>query len=380
MPDKFTSGTTTFTNDEIEVHQYGTTSLIRLNKQPIPGQLGKYSTFAGNATLSKELAVDVKAVQYLPNATPDVPSCSKVKDVPSKTWQASEHGKKIVDGFHHFSSKAGSSKLSSDTAVPSTRPQSSRRVAGDTLAQGNQVRSMKTSTCTTGKNPAKVAIATASTVTLTTSTARPTRSCRSIYGSNRKRALEEENQKRSIDEVTQSKRAKTEDSGISAVSHVAPMATTSVPRNIRDKELLLRNEAAKTGSSTTTTTKETPVSRKRQRQPDNTMGESHYVEGERECKVKIMSYHDYVEFRKCKKGLMAGLVIKKEECVDKGVLTMGNDKHHVFFTRSLFSEKDIERLLLFEKPPERKCGKFLLHVNIPKERLLPRVLCRHATI
>ena len=361
MPDKFTSGTTTFTNDEIEVHQNGTNSLIRLKKPPIPGQLGKYSTFAGNATLSKELAVDVKAVQYLPNVTPDVPSFSKVQDATSKTWQASNRDKKVLDGFHNFYSKTGSSKLPCDTAIPSTGPQSSRPLAGEKCAQGNQVSSMRTNTYTPGKNPAKVAIATAPTFTLTTSTARPARSCRSIYGSNRKRALQQENQKTSTEEVTQSKRAKTEDPRVSAVTHVAPMATTSVPRNIREKELLLEKEAAEKSSyTTTTTTKETPVSRKRKRQPDNTVGESHYVEGERECKVKIMSYHDYAAFRKCKKGLMAGLVIKREECLEKGVLTMGNDKHHVFFTRSLFSEKDIERSLLFEKPPERKCGKFFV--------------------
>eukprot|EP00112_Aurelia_sp_Birch-Aquarium-sp1_P020065 Seg508.16 transcript_id=Seg508.16/GoldUCD/mRNA.D3Y31 product="AT-rich interactive domain-containing protein 5B" protein_id=Seg508.16/GoldUCD/D3Y31 len=357
-PDKFSSGTTTFTNDEMEVHQSGENSLIRLKKQSILAELGKHSTFAGNATLGKKLAIDVTAVQYLPHVTRDVPSSSQVQGAPSRTWQANDHDRKVADGFHHSCSKAGSSKLPFDTAVPRNETQSSRKLAGGKLPPGHQVGSMRTSTCRPGKNLAKAATTTAPTVTLTTSTARPARSCRSIYGSNRKRALEEESQETSTEEVAASKKSKIEDPCVHNVSHVAPMATTSVPRNIREKELLRQREAAENGSSTTTTTKttkETPASRKRRREPENTVGESQYVEGERECKVKIMSYHDYVAFRKCKKGLMAGLVIKKEEGLEKGVLTMGSDKHHVFFTRSLFSEKDIERSLLFEKLPERKC-------------------------
>ena len=306
------------------MHQSGVNSLIRLKQQPILGHFGKYSTFAGNATLSQELAVDVKAVQYLPHVPPNVPSGSKVQGVPSRPSQVSDYDKNVVKGCNHSYSKAGSSKNPCDTIVPSPETQSSCKVARKALAQGNQVGSRKTTMCTTAKNPAKAATATAPTVTLTTSMARPARSCRSIYGSNRKRALEEKCHQNSTEEVTQSKRAKIEAPGINAVSHVAPMATTSVPRKIREKEPVLKKESAEKCLSATTTTKtmETPVSRKRRREPENTMGESQYAEGERECKVTIMSYHDYVAFRKCKKGLLAGLVIKKEEGLEKGVLTM----------------------------------------------------------
>ena len=79
---------------------------------------------------------------------------------------------------------------------------------------------------------------------------------------------------------------------------------------------------------------------------------------ELECKIKILSYVDYLTFMKCQMGLKGGLVIEREEAFAKEVIANNGNSYRIYFVRTSFADKDILRSPLFEKTIGKKASKY----------------------
>ena len=85
---------------------------------------------------------------------------------------------------------------------------------------------------------------------------------------------------------------------------------------------------------------------------------------ELECKMKILSYIDYLAFKKCQMGLSAGLVIDKDEAIAKEVISRDGNTYDIYFVRASFADNKILRSTLFEKAKKRKRRKYSLFTLI----------------
>ena len=75
------------------------------------------------------------------------------------------------------------------------------------------------------------------------------------------------------------------------------------------------------------------------------------------CKIKILSYADYLTFMKCQMGLKGGLVIEREEAFAKEVIASNGNSYRIYFVRTSFKDKDLLRSPLFEKTIGKKASK-----------------------
>ena len=79
---------------------------------------------------------------------------------------------------------------------------------------------------------------------------------------------------------------------------------------------------------------------------------------ELDCKMKILSYIDYLAFKKCQMGLSAGLVIDKDEAFAKEVIARDGNTYDIYFVRASFADKNILRSKLFERTIKRRSRKY----------------------
>ena len=297
-----------FKTNDMEEHENGHVSVVRLQKKPSADLLGKYSAFAGNAKLTKELGFDVAKAGYVScseSATIDRSpehsiSCKQVQDQQDLS-KHSENLNTIEEDRITLTNKQGSSENNENSLVES----SSKDTVHVTETSFSVGQRPKNENEVTGYQKTAAA------------NSRPARSCNSIYGPNRKRKLE----------------------------------------NLEELPKLPAKRRANAASG---------ASRKRKLDQDEVFATKASYEGVRECKIRILSYNEYLAFRSLKQGLKAGLVAKKDDVITKNVMTTDIDFERVFFTRTMVSEKGIHRTKLFEKPLERKCSEY--NVSTAKQK------------
>ena len=299
--DENSNGTLSFKNDDFEEHKQGDLSLVKLKLNKQTECLGQYSVFAGNEKLTNEVGFDVTKAEFLPCVAPSQQTelyASDAKQLHALGGNANNQG------MNSEPLEAEKTQVLAECVEVCSRKSCNGKEQIRDLMNGKEA--------DTGEVQSEQLKAEDSTTRSCLM-----RSCSSVYRSCRKRKSEETKQDEFAQESAK-KRCKTEQK------------------------------------------QEKTVSRKRKRQEDIAAPfPETALHGERECKIKILSFNEYVAFRRCQMGLKSGLIVKKEEAIATDVIARDGNSYRIHFVRASFSDKEILRSTMFEKAVERKCRKYL---------------------
>lgn len=289
-------GTRSFNNSDVEQYRNGSVSLIRLKKNARTCSLGQYSVFAANAKLAAEKGIDLSKANFVPCVTQERWEETNI----SKMGQTEEEGREDSEEMLESTSQ--------DSTAGVISSEEGADLDGNLAGQSEDVTDCQFTGDGCSKRCKKQAV---------TASTRLTRSCKSVYRSCCKRM------------------------------HGGTIADEIAQESLRR---LGNDDDERRGVA---------VQRKRGRDMAwiDTAADT-VLEGERDCKIKVLSYNEYTAFKRREMGLKAGLIMDKQVAIANEAISNDGQSYRIYFMRTSFSDKEILRSALFERTAERKCRKY----------------------